>query len=234
MWRAGLLESFKVYAGARFGMPVYYLLAPSGLEVLASADKYGDEAFTNYPDQKILLTPACFKHDATIVELASLEAKNSSDRLPIAFRGEQRASALDFRSGKDIEVFAPDYAAKYSFGDEMRAVFTEYERTRKTKDAMMKKLDRYIRHLSFEERDRSVIRFIFETAGMERAFWATVIEYDPNLLDRLNLFTTNIASLSDYRHFLEPIYVSGKSIKMRKENKLSVDLSRRVKLMPFL
>ncbi len=234
MWRAGFLDSFRVYTGSRFGMPVYYLLTQKGLDALASAKRYEERDIDEYPNLKTLISPSCFKHEAAIVELASLEAKNHSEQISISFRGELSSISRDFRSAKDIEIFTPDFTARYSFKSDHRTIYTEFERTPKSKEVMLAKLERYVRYLDFEERQRSILRFIFETPAMERSFWLTIIKSDPNLLTRLHIVTSSVPLLSAHEHFLEPVYVSGDSVQIKKENRPSADLSRRVKLISFL
>ncbi len=221
MWRAGLLDSFRVYTGASFGIPVYYVLTESGLEALASAKRYSISEVEQYPKLGSLISSSTFKHEAAIVELASLEAKNHSEQLAISFQGEFRSAARDVRSFRDIEIFTPDFTARYSFGTDHRTVYTEFERTPKSKDVMLAKLKRYVHHLDFEEREQTIVRFLFQTPVMEHRFWKIVLKDDPKLYTRLRVMTSNASLISAHQQFLEPIY-------------MSMDLSKRVKLIPFL
>lgn len=158
MWQAGLLESFKVYAGSRAGMPVYYMLSKSGLKVLSHRGRYGPETIKNYPQAKTLFSLNIFRHEAQVVELASQEVKNGSTNFDISFMGELGSLVRDTRSDKSIEVFTPDYTAFYRVGGAKECIYTEFERTNKSVMAMNRKLERYIRHLDPSTKERITLR----------------------------------------------------------------------------
>src|SRR3989338_7242487 len=132
MWEVGLLESFKVYAGTTWGMPVYYMLSKDALDLLKEQGKYDPTMLKNYPKAKTLLSWGLFMHEAEVVELASMEAKNNSESLKITFSGEMNSGGYEFRSDKNIEVFPPDYTATYSIRTKVVPIYTEYERTLKS------------------------------------------------------------------------------------------------------
>jgi len=221
MWRAGLVDSFRVYTGVSFGIPVYYVLTKTGLEALASAERYSVSEVEQYPKFEALISLSSFRHEAAIVELASLEAKNHSEQLALSFRGEFRSITRDVRSQRDVEIFTPDFTARYSFGSDHRMVYTEFERTPKAKAVMLATLKRYLHHLNFEERERTIVRFLFQTPVMEDRFWKMVLRDESKLHTRLHIMTSNASLIFAHQQFLEPIY-------------LSMDLSKRVKLIPFL
>jgi len=234
MWQAGLLESFKVYSGSRFGMPVYYMASKKGLQALEEQGKYALWHIQNYPEAKALLSWGSFKHEAEVVELASMEVKNKSQNFNITFKGEFRSGSYDFRSDKNIEIFTPDYTVFYSIGGREFCIYSEFERTPKAKEAMVRKIERYARHLNREQREHSTLRFIFETSGMEQSFWMNILNNQPDLLQKLKIVTTNIQLLRGCEEFLEPVYASESTIRLTKQGRLSVDTSGRIKLFPFL
>ncbi len=234
MWQAGLLESFKVYSGSRFGMPVYYMASKKGLQALEEEGKYAIRHIQNYPEAKALLSWGLFKHEAEVVELASLEVKNKSQNFNITFKGEFRSSSYDFRSDKNIESFTPDYTVFYSVGGREFCIYSEFERTSKAKEAMIGKIERYARHLNRQQREESTLRFIFETSAMEQSFWMNILNNQRDLLQKLNIVTTNVGLLRGCEEFLEPIYASERTIRLTKQGRLSVDTTGRIKLFPFL
>ena len=234
MWKAQLLESFKAHSGDRPGMPVYYMLSKKGIVILAEQGVYDKQHLSNYPEATTLLSSGLFKHEAYVVELASMEAKHTSEKISITFKGELASASHDQRSDKNIEVFTPDYTATYSISGQSRPVYTEFERTPKSKDAMNRKLERYLRYLSREQRMGSTLRFIFQTPSMEQSFWLNIFENNPSVLQRLNLVTTNVSLLQSYEQFFEAVYSSERTIKLTKPGRLAVDLSTRSKLFPFL
>jgi hypothetical protein len=234
MWQAGLLESFKVYAGSRAGMPVYYVLSKSGLKTLAQRGRYGPEAIKSYPQPKTLFSLNIFRHEAQIVELASQEVKNGSSSFKISFVGELGSMARDMRSDKSIEVFTPDYTAFYGIGDTKQRIYTEFERTNKSVMAMHRKLDRYVRHLDPGVRTRTTLRFIFQNPHMEQAFWRNAFIGQAGFLQKLRVLTTNLTLLPSHERFLEPVYSSEQTAKLIKQGSLDVDLSQRIKLFSFL
>lgn len=234
MWQAGFLESFKVYAGSRAGMPVYYMLSKPGLRVLSEHGRYGPEVIRNYPQAKTLFSLNIFRHEAQVVELASQEVKNGSTNFDISFMGELGSLVRDTRSDKSIEVFTPDYTAFYRVGGKKECIYTEFERTNKSIMAMSRKLERYIRYLDPEARVRTTLRFIFQTPNMEHAFWENLCLNQPRFLKDLRLLTTNLTLLPSHEHFLEPIYASDDTVTLQRQGRIVVDLSQRIKLFSFL
>lgn len=234
MWQAGLLESFKVYTGSRAGMPVYYMLSKSGLKVLSHQGRYGPETIRNYPQAKTLFSLNIFRHEAQVVELASQEVKNGSTNFDISFMGELGSLVRDARSDKSIEVFTPDYTAFYRVGGTKECIYTEFERTNKSVMAMNRKLERYIRYLDPSARERTTLRFIFQTPNMEQSFWLHLLMNQSHILQKLRLLTTNLLLIDSHQQFLEPIYVSGQTVKLTKQGSVGVDLANRTKLFSFL
>lgn len=234
MWQAGLLDSFKVYAGSRAGMPVYYVLSKSGLKALAQRGRYGPEAIRNYPQAKTLFSLNIFRHEAQVVELASQEVKNRSSSFEIGFTGELGSMVRDIRSDKNIEIFTPDYTVFYRVGETRERIYTEFERTNKSVMVMNQKLERYIRYLDPDARTRTTLRFIFQTPNMEHGFWGNLCLNQPRFLKGLRILTTNLTLLPSHEHFLEPIYASDDTITLQRQGRVVVDLSQRIKLFSFL
>ncbi len=236
MWQANLLESFKVFTGSLAGMPVYYVLSQEGLKALENKGLYTHEQIRAYPQAKMLLSGSLFKHEAQVVELASMEAKNASTDLKLSFSGEISSVARDLKSDThNIEVFTPDYTVIYAIADRELTIYTEFERTAKSIKAMTRKIERYLNHLSHEQRMRVGLRFIFETQAMEQSFWLNMILSDKSsYVERIKIMTTNVSLLQTSEQFGEPIYVSKDAVKLTKRNRLAVDISGRVKLFPSL
>lgn len=236
MWQANLLESFKVFTGSLAGLPVYYTLSREGLKTLEEKGIYSHEQIRAYPQVNVLLSGNIFKHEARVVELASMEAKNASKGLKLSFKGEISSVARDLRSDiHNIEVFTPDYMVVYKLCGREFTVYTEFERTAKSTKAMTRKIGRYLNHLSHEERIHVILRFIFETQSMEQSFWFNMILSDKAYyLENIKIMTTNVALLQASEQFHEPIYVSKDAVKLTKQDRLAVDISHRVKLLPFL
>jgi len=233
LWRADLLESFKVFTGSRVGMPVYYILSRNGLKILADNGKYDAAKLRNYP-RAALFARGVFKHEAEIVELASLESMHSSNSLRISFKGESSSVVYDLRSSNNIEVLTPDYTVYLTVGKNQECVYSEFERTAKSKLAMEKKIERYIRYLNPEQCRHTTIRLFFQTPNMEQSFWLNMISNKPGFLKRLRIFTTNLILLNSHEQFLEPIYATENSIKLIKHGYLTASIQERVKLFSFL
>jgi len=234
LWESELLESFKVYAGSITGMPLYYMLSKKGLTILAEQGKYDKTLIKNYPKAKTLLSWGLFKHEAQVIELASLEAMNISKSLSIMFKGEMNSGGYDFRSDKSIEVFTPDYTATYTFDDEVVSVYTEFERTNKSKDALLRKIERYVQYLNREHREESILRFIFQTPRMEESFWLRLLSDKAYFLNTVKVVTTNLLCLDKPTQFLEPIYASERTLRLTQNGRLSVNITTRIKLFPYL
>ncbi len=227
MWQAGLLESFKVYSGTMSGVPVFYMLSKAGLKVLAEQGHYEVGQLKTYPHAKTLLSWGLFKHEAQVIELASLEVKNTSNTLQISCTGEMSSQATEELSNKIIEALTPDYTVLYQVGETNYCVYTEFERTQKSKDAILRKIERYTRYLSFEQRQAATVRFIFQTPSMEKSFWSNVASNQPVFLQSLRILTTNLTLLSEHTQFLGPLYISAK-------NGPVGDTTQRIKLFAFL
>jgi hypothetical protein len=234
MWLAGFLESFKVFSGSLAGIPVFYMLSKAGLKILAERGKYSEAELHTYPNAKTLLSWGLFKHEAQVVEIASLEVKNKSKNLNITCKGEVSSLSRELMSNKNIEVLSPDYIVLYQMGSVEQLVYTEFERTIKSKEAMLKKIARYLRHWTSEERSSKTLRFIFQTPQMEQLFWLNLLSNQSGLLQKLKILTTNLSLLQDYKQFLEPVYLSEQTVRLLKHGKLTIDPTERIKLFAFL
>lgn len=234
MWQAGLLECFRPYPQALNGVPLYYFLSQKGLRALEDKGVYSRELIQRYPVSQILLREDLFEHEKEISELASMEAMIISNDLAISFKGEISSGAHGLRSEKSIEVFTPDYAAFYGYNGKQFTVYTEYERTKKSKDAMLKKIDRYLLHLDLEEQKAAILRIIFETENMEKTFWKHILYEQPELLQTLKIFTTALPLLSGSEQFREPVYATNETVDFEQGGRVVVDPSKRLKLFYFL
>ena len=234
MWKAGLLESFKVYSGSLAGIPVFYMLGKAGLKVLAEHGKYSEVQLRIYPHAKTLLSWGLFKHESQIVELASLEVKNKSKNFNITFKGEISSLSQELLSNRPVKALTPDYTVLYHIGAMEQYVYSEFERALKSKDVMLQKVERYASQWTPEERATKTLRFIFQTPHMEQSFWMNILSNKPSLLHHLRILTTNLSLLQDHVQFLEPIYLSESTVKLLKDGKLKLDTSTRTKLFAFL
>lgn len=234
MWKAGLLESFKVYSGSLAGIPVFYMLSKAGLKILEEHGNYGQDELYTYPQAKALLSWGLFKHESQIVELASLEIKNRSETFNIKVQGESTSVSREFLSNKNVEVLTPDYIVNYQIGETKECIYSEFERTAKSKEAMLRKIERYINFLSLEERKNKTLRIIFQTPSMEKSFWMNIISNGAGFLQKIRILTTNLSLIDDYSQFLEPIYLSENSVKFVKNGSLKIGASDRIKLFSFL
>ena len=230
MWKAHLMESFKVPAGSA----VYYTLSRNGLQELEKRGMSDTVQARRYSPLRAISSSGLFEHEAQVVELASMEARNSSASFGITMKGETSSGSFDIRSSNSIESFTPDYTALYTIGARTFRVYSEYERAPKSKSAMAAKLERYSRHLNQEERSQSTVRFIFQTPNMERLFWRNIMENNAAVLEKLKIVTTNVSLLKRPEHFLEPMYAWAGGIKLKKVGRLEVEIGDRVKLFSFL
>ena len=234
MWQAGYLESFKVHSESLLGFPVYYMLSKKGLGILAEYDLYSQSQLSGYPSPKTLFSPHMFKHESQVIELASLEAQNKTKDLDIKFKGELSSQGQDYKSDKTVEALTPDYTATYISGQKEHKVFTEFERTAKSKMAQTRKIERYLDFLDFEQRQVVTLRIIFQTQGMEQSFWLNALT-NLSRLSSLRIITTNLSLLQTHDQFLKPIYSSEQTVKMgRFDGRLTIDTSQHIKLFEFL
>ena len=231
MWQGKLLESFKVFSGS--SLTLFYMLSKKGLKVLAEDGQFEPHRLKNYPTTKTLLSWGLFKHEAQIVELASLESLNKSSNLHISFKGEEGSQSQDYISDKQVEALTPDYTAVYKTSQAEHIVYTEFERTKKSNEALLNKIQRYVDFLTPENFGVSTLRLIFQTPGMERSFWLNVFLNRPALL-KINIVTTNLDLVSGAKQFLEPIYASESTVNLNKDGQLKIDIFKRIKLFNFL
>ncbi len=231
MWQAKLLESFKVHSGSTSSL--FYMLSKKGLRVLAEYGQHEQHRLKNYPTAKTLLSWGLFKHEAQIVELASLESLNKSTNLDISFKGEASSQSQDYLSDKQIEALTPDYSVVYKTSGTENKVYTEFERTRKSNEALLNKIQRYLDFLILEDLQKYTLRLIFQTAGMERSFWLNIFMNRAALL-KLNIVTTNLDLIFGAKQFLEPIYASENTVKLTKDGQLKIEIIQRIKLFNFL
>ncbi len=234
MWQAGYLESFKISSESANGIPVYYMISRSGLKVLAEHGLYSESQLSNYPKAKTLFSSHMFKYESQVVELASLEANNKTKDLDICFKGELSSQGQDYKSDKTIEALTPDYTVYYTFAGQQHLVYTELERTAKSKMTQTRKIERYINFLDYEQRQAVTLRIIFQTPGMEQSFWLNALTNLPGL-HSLRVLTTNTSQLESHNKFLQAIYASEQTVKLgRFGGRLTVDTSERIKLFEFL
>lgn len=231
MWQARLLESFKVFSGGGFSL--YFMLSKKGLKLLAEHGHSEPSRLKSYPTAKTLLSWGLFKHEAQIVELASLESLNNSANLTISFKGEDSSQLQDYISDKQIEALTPDYTVVYKTSQAEHKVYTEFERTKKPAEALLNKIQRYLDFLTPENYQTSTVRLIFQTPAMERSFWLNIFMNRPSLL-KLNIVTTNLDLISSAKEFLEPIYSSENVVKLNRDGQLKAEISQRIKLFNFL
>lgn len=231
MWQLGLLESFKVGTGF-----VYYFLSKRGLNILEDQGLYDPSQLSKYPKGSTLLSHSFFPHESQIVELASMEIMNVNKEkgLSINFLGEAVSQGQDYKSDKTIEAFTPDYTVYYKFGEEKHCIYTEFERTPKSKAAMYRKLDRYLYHLSYEQRKDIILRIIFQTPAMEKSFWKEMFLNSYQTLQSLKVLTTNLTLIKDHKDFFKAIYVSEQTLQLTKPNHVEVDISRKRKLFEWM
>lgn len=234
MWKAGLLESCKVYIGTRAGMPVYYMLSKQGLRILEAQGLYNRSQLKAYPHINTLLSLNLFKHEAQVIELASLEAKNKTDAFTITFKGETNSMAREYLSNKNVEVLTPDYTALYPGVGIEECVYTEFERTQKSKQASLRKIERYVQFLSPEQREHVTLRMIFQTPRMEELFWLNIMANGSSFLQKLRIRSTNLLLLENHEQFLEPVYASENTVQLTKYGRLGIVMGERIKLFSFL
>ena len=238
MWQTGYLDSFKVYTHAgRFGNPLYYMLTKQGLIALRDYAYLEPDTLKKYPRTlSELLSSGSFPHESQIVELASLESMNQSkDKgLSLTFQGELSSKGKDYINDKPIEAFSPDYTVIYGKDGKKHTIYTEYERTRKSHEAMLKKLYRYYYFFLYpNDRIQYTLRIIFQTPGMEEGFWLNLLLNKPSYL-QMNIMTTNLTKLASHKDFLEAIYATKDTVKLTKESKLKATIPQRVKLFEWL
>ncbi len=100
--------------------------------------------------------------------------------------------------------------------------------------AQIRKIERYINFLDFEQRQTVTLRLIFQTQGMEQSFWLNALTSLPGL-HTIKIATTNLSLLQTYEKFLGPIYSSEQTVKLgRFGGRMTVDTSERIKLFEFL
>lgn len=231
MWQAGLLESFKVLSDDKYTL--FYMLSKKGLRLLVEANLCGLQQLKNYPKPKNLLSWGLFKHEAQIVEMASLESLNKSSQLDISFKGEDSSRSQDYMSDKSVEALTPDYTVIYQTATAEYKIYTEFERTRKPNAALLNKIQRYLDFITPENFGVSTLRLVFQTPSMENSFWLNIFLGRASLL-KLNIVTTHLGLIFGARQFLEPIYASESTVKLNKDSQLKTDTSQRIKLFNFL
>lgn len=234
LWQAGLLESLQVYGGTRVGMPIYYMLSKEGLNILADHAHYDKLQLKSYPSATSLISSNLFRHEAQVVELASLEAKNRSNNLKLNFMGETGSMTREILSGHAVEVLTPDYAVIYSYIDIRQLVYTEFERTNKSTAAMLRKVERYVRYFGPGDTKYITLRLIFQTPRMETAFWLNIFMNKPSLLLRLRICTTHLALLETPQQFCEPIYATQRTATLKRKGRVVAEVESRVKLFVVL
>lgn len=230
LWQGGLLESLQLYQGTRLGMPLYYMLSKEGLSIVAKHHHYDKAYLKTYPSPNALIASGLFQHEAEIVELASLESLASTGKIKITFVGEVGSLIREARSDKRIEVLTPDYTVFYTTEGIAETVYTEFERSNKSIGAMMRKIERYDRNLEPNEREHTTLRLIFENERMERSFWLHLLLERSHLARNLRIVTTNLALLQTTEQFLEEIYATEDSIKLKRDGRVMAEVEKRERL----
>jgi hypothetical protein len=234
LWQGGLLESLQLYQGTRLGMPLYYMLSKEGLSVVAKHNHYDKAYLKTYPSPATLISSGIFYHEAEIMELASLESLASTEKIKIAFVGEVGSLIREARSDKRIEILTPDYTVFYTTNDVTETVYTEFERSNKSIGAMMRKIERYDRNLEPSEREHATLRLIFDNERMERSFWLHLLLERSHLARNLRIVTTNLALVQTTEQFLESVYATEDSIKLKRDGRVVAEIGERMKLFEIL
>ena len=229
MWQAGLLESFKIFSTSTVGVSLYYILSKQGLNVLKHYGKYEVTWLRTYPKIKNLLSPILFRHEAQIVEMASLESLNRSKNLSVSFKGEVSSKYLGFRDDKHIEILTPDYIVIYKTENFEQSIYTEFERTWKSKATGLTKIQRYLDFIPQADRQKYILRLIFQNPNLEKAFWLNIFINRPALL-KLKIITTNLELISKPIDFLQQIYATEATVKLTKYGRLTANITTRIKL----
>jgi hypothetical protein len=230
MWQAGYLESFKVFSASIGGYALYYMLSKQGLKLLAKHGQCDTLRLENYPTAQTLMDWGLFKHEDQIVNLASLESKNQSTALNLSFSGESGSRSTDYKGGKTIEALSPDYIVVYKTAQRQQKVYTEFERTRKSNEALFDKIQRYFDYLSQKDFQTAILRLIFQTPAMELNFWLNIYKYHQARLLRLKILTTNLEFINGNENFLAPIYVSEDTVELVRGENLKAVIPQRIKL----
>ncbi len=234
LWQGGLLESLQLYQGTRLGMPLYYMLSKDGLKIVGDYKHYDKVFLKTYPSPASFISSGLFQHEAEIVELASLEALVASDKTKIAFVGEVGSLIREARSDKRIEVLTPDYTVFYTTNGITETIYTEFERSNKSIGAMMRKIERYDRNLESGEREHTTLRLIFDNERMERSFWLHILLEKSHLARNLRIVTTNLALVQTTEQFLEAVYATEDSIKLKRDGRVMVEVGGRGKLFEWM
>ena len=234
LWQGGLLESLQLYQGTRLGMPLYYMLSKEGLNIVSKHHHYDKAYLKTYPSPNTLISSGLFHHEAEIVELASLESLAASDKVKIAFVGEVGSLIREARSDKRIEVLTPDYTVFYTANNVTETVYTEFERSNKSIGAMMRKIERYDRNLEPNECEHTTLRLIFDNERMERSFWLHLLLERSHLARNLRIVTTNLALVQTTEQFLEAIYATEDSIKLKRDGRVMAEVEKRGKVFSSL
>ena len=229
MWQADLLESFKVFPGSLEGSALYYMLSKQGLKLLEEKISGQQSSIKNYPVAQELMDWGLFKHESQIVEMASLESKNKSADLTLSFSGESDSRSTDYKAGKTIEALSPDYIVVYKTLQGQQKVYTEFERTRKSNEAMLDKIQRYFDFLPPEDYQTAIVRLIFQKSNMEQSFWLNIFKLRASLL-RLKIMTTNLDLITRHEQFLGPIYASEDTVELIRGSNLKAIIPQRIKL----
>lgn len=234
MWRGGYLVRTMAQAGNPVRRHAFYLLARDGLAELRDAGLHPMEHLERYPRAEPFLASANLRHEVAITELSSMESLIAEPGLSLDFSGELSSLGHERKSGYAVEVFTPDYVVRYAAGNKEYPVYTEYERTRKSPEVLVKKMEHYAYRLQRDERGAAVVRCIFETADMEGVFWSALLARMPQLLGQLRVMTTNLGLIEESRDFLMPIYASGTNVRLGDDRRAHIDPAARAKLFPFL
>ncbi len=95
---------------------------------------------------------------------------------------------------------------------------------------MLRKIERYDRNLDQDERKHITLRLIFDNERMERSFWLHILLDKPKLARNLRILTTNRTLVQTSEQFLEAVYASEDTIKLKREGHLVATVAGRVKL----
>ena len=98
---------------------------------------------------------------------------------------------------------------------------------------MIRKIERYRQYFWPGEEKQKTLRLVFQTQNMEEAFWLNILVNKPSLLQRLRVVTTNLPLLGKPEQFLEAVYAVESGVKLKREGRLIVDITERIKLFPF-
>ena len=210
MWLADIVDRIPILLEYNSNPEKFYCISKNGINYLIEhlTKEYQHIKVSQIKHSRSYIRMTFMKHVYGVAEIASLEklAMNFQKNIEIKFMGSLTTKEHRTLNKKRVEVISPDFFSQYKTENKIIQIFTEYERSIKSKQYKIKKIEHYYEFLK-KKNFTQTLRFVFPTHTLEKNFWTYFIRVKPEYFNYINTISTNLEILKEPKNFFENIYL---------------------------